>query len=317
MSLYKRGDVWWGLVYHGGRRYRRSLHTSARAEATKRLSAWKRQIKDGTFGLERHTWREAVVRWTADVMPGLRAATQKRYLSSLRQVDPVLGRLELSQINGAQLAAVVSRKGPTNATKRRDVSAVMAVLYSAEAWGWIEKAPDPRPALRLAPEKRDPIVLPTQEAVDQLVATAPPTLGVLVRFLERTGMRLEEAGSLEWSQVNGCEIHLSRTKTWRARTIEFGPDVAGLLASLPRSCRYVFSRRGERYMSLSARLYDIGKRAGISFRIHDLRHKFAVDYLRAGGSIYQLQQHLGHTSITTTEGYLAYIAPEQREGVRR
>ena len=173
MSLYKRGDVWWGLVYHGGRRYRRSLHTSAKPEAAKRLSAWKRQIQDGTFGIERHSWREAVVRWTKEVMPGaLRLGTQKRYLSSLRQVDPVLGRLELSQINGAQLAAVVSRKGPTNATKRRDVSAVMAVLYAAEAWGWLEKAPDLRPALRLVPERRDPIVLPADADVDKLVAAA-------------------------------------------------------------------------------------------------------------------------------------------------
>ena len=51
--------------------------------------------------------------------------------------------------------------------------------------------------------------------------------------------------------------------------------------------------------------------------MHDLRHKFAVDYLRKGGSIYQLQQYLGHASIRTTEGYLAYVTPEQRTEVRR
>ena len=130
-------------------------------------------------------------------------------------------------------------------------------------------------------------------------------------------MRLEEAGSLEWSQISDGEIRLSRTKTWRARTIRMGPEVEALLAELPRDCRYVFARKGQRYTSLSARLAAIGRRAGTEFRIHDLRHKFAVDYLRAGGSIYQLQQHLGHTSVVTTEGYLAYITPEQRSEVRR
>ena len=108
------------------------------------------------------------------------ARHQKRYLCSLRQVGLLLGKLDLAQINGAQLAAIVSRKGPTNATKRRDLTAVLAVLYAAESWGWIEKAPDPRPTLRLVPERRDPIVLPTGADVDQLVATAPAPLGVLV-----------------------------------------------------------------------------------------------------------------------------------------
>ena len=50
-----------------------------------------------------------------------------------------------------------------------------------------------RPALRLIPERRDPIVLPTGEAVDKLVAACPTPLNTLVRFLEWTGMRLEEA----------------------------------------------------------------------------------------------------------------------------
>jgi integrase/recombinase XerD len=48
------------------------------------------------------------------------------------------------------------------------------------------------------------------------------------------------------------------------------------------------------------------------FRFHDIRHLFAVDYLRSGkGGIYDLQRILGHTSIKTTEVYLDYLTPEQ------
>ena len=32
----------------------------------------------------------------------------------------------------------------------------------------------------------------------------------------------------------------------------------------------------------------------MSFRFHDLRHWFAVDYQRRGGNIYTLQKILGH-----------------------
>ena len=50
-----------------------------------------------------------------------------------------------------------------------------------------------------------------------------------------------------------------------------------------------------------------------AFRFHDLRHWYAVDYLRRGGSIYTLQQILGHSSIKTTELYLAYLTPNEQE----
>lgn len=48
------------------------------------------------------------------------------------------------------------------------------------------------------------------------------------------------------------------------------------------------------------------------FRFHDLRHLFAVRYLQNGGSIYALQGIMGHTSVKTTEIYLAYLTPDQQ-----
>jgi integrase/recombinase XerD len=53
------------------------------------------------------------------------------------------------------------------------------------------------------------------------------------------------------------------------------------------------------------------------FRFHDLRHRFAVDYLRDGGNIYDLQKILGHASIKTTEIYLDYLTPDEQEAAKR
>ncbi len=50
----------------------------------------------------------------------------------------------------------------------------------------------------------------------------------------------------------------------------------------------------------------------VRFRFHDLRHLFAVQYLQKGGSIYALQGIMGHTSVKTTEIYLAYLTPDQQ-----
>lgn len=52
----------------------------------------------------------------------------------------------------------------------------------------------------------------------------------------------------------------------------------------------------------------IVKRSGLTKRIHPhtLRHTFAVHYINNGGSIFRLQQILGHKFITTTLHYLKY-----------
>ncbi len=76
---------------------------------------------------------------------------------------------------------------------------------------------------------------------------------------------------------------------------------------------------GDRYHRVSNQFCSIVKRAAKlnpgfkPFRFHDLRHWFAVDYLRRGGNIYALQKILGHTSLTTTEIYLDHLSPEEQE----
>jgi len=52
-------------------------------------------------------------------------------------------------------------------------------------------------------------------------------------------------------------------------------------------------------------------RALVRMRFHDLRHEYAIRYLENGGSLYTLQQLLGHSTIAQTEWYLRYLTPEQ------
>lgn len=52
------------------------------------------------------------------------------------------------------------------------------------------------------------------------------------------------------------------------------------------------------------------------FRFHDLRHLFAVEALRKGMGIYELSQHLGHTSVKTTEIYLSHLTPMEKKSAK-
>jgi integrase/recombinase XerD len=48
-----------------------------------------------------------------------------------------------------------------------------------------------------------------------------------------------------------------------------------------------------------------------------LRHLYAVESLRAGVSIYRVSQDLGHTSVSTTEIYLAHLTPDEADRARQ
>jgi site-specific recombinase XerD len=53
---------------------------------------------------------------------------------------------------------------------------------------------------------------------------------------------------------------------------------------------------------------------GVRVSAHTFRHTFAVNFMKAGGDIYTLSLLLGHTSVSTTQGYLKDF--QQREARR-
>lgn len=151
----------------------------------------------------------------------------------------------------------------------------------------------------------------------------------MIRFAQYTGMRQEEIASLMHVQVDSrrAAATLIKTKTNRPRAVPLDERALGTYAGTPQrlGCPYVFWHEpGSRYLNVATRFAKIVRAAQAKarkenrpvpqhFRFHDLRHWFAVDYLRRGGSIYRLQQILGHSSIRTTEIYLDYLTPEEQD----
>lgn len=324
-NLYLRNGVWWGRVQVAKKERRRSLRTASKAEARKRYKDWKASLDHALFyGADRLTWQDAVLRYCEEVMPSaIKHSTQKRYLVSFRQVRGKLDGKYIDAIGRKDIANLIGsrKRTTTNATVIRDLTAVSRVFASAIGWGVCEHNPALEYDRSLVRERRDPIVLPTAEEV-QKAASAKSSFGRLIAFASQTGMRQGEILGLTWRQVelNRGVITLDRTKTDSPRAIPLeGPMLAEAVGTLNGTPRHAaaslvfFHGDGQPYRNFSAQFRAWRRRLGVAFRFHDLRHYFAVMYLRGGGYIYDLQGILGHASIKTTEGYLKYLTPAEKQ----
>jgi integrase/recombinase XerD len=334
--LYKRGDTYWGRLRISGRELSRSLRTSDSREAARRLKAWRVKVEREGFGdLDAPTFKAAVVKWAAEVLPqSVKPSVGRRYLTSIAKLDLVFGELRVDQVNAATIGQYVSlrTKNATNATIRRDLTALSRLMAACQAWGWRGDNPvkfyDRSVVLR---ERRDPITPPRRDDYDRVLGAVPDAMAKVLRLLDQTGMRENEAVALTSSDVDRDrrQIMLIRTKTSRPRTLDWvtpGGDATEAIAAGADHGTLFPSRSGEAYGNFASafgavmrRLVVAEKKAGRPFRrfrVHDLRHRFAIRWLRDGGGIYELSKHLGHTSVKTTEMYLAYLSAQEQTGVQ-
>ena len=136
---------------------------------------------------------------------------------------------------------------------------------------------------------------------------------------------MREAVTLEGQDIDHKrrQISLTRTKTGRPRTIAFAtPGGAPILRNAPDIGAMFPSSTGRPYQNFATHAAKVIARVAATnplvrrFRIHDLRHGFAIRALRAGMSIYSLSRHLGHTSGRTTEIYLGYLSENEQNVVQ-
>jgi len=150
----------------------------------------------------------------------------------------------------------------------------------------------------------------------------------LLRLMLDTGLRLDEACSLRWGDVdlNSGKIMVRQGKGAKDRTLWTGEDNLAVLQSWRerqvRECsgsrELVFTtKEGEKldpsYVRKMVKRY--ARKAGIEKRIspHTLRHSFATDLYRETTNIRLTQKALGHEKLSTTQIY-THIVDEELEG---
>lgn len=332
-SLYKRGKTWWGRVQKNGIERRRSLRTSARAEALKRLKFWTDELENADWGEKpRVSFRDAMTLFIEQHCPTLKPAAAQRYIVSARALFRVFGDMQLDEIGRREWRDYMATRragGVTGSSLNRDracLSKMFAVAIDAELY-----QTNPVPTFERSREAGRIRFLSQAEYRALIADAADGPMRSVIIVAVNTGMRLGEILSLSWSQIDldRGEILIPKTKTDEPRSIPLPPPAAAQIQAQRNSVSpKVFgtlTKSRDPVAAASHRFSLIARKAGVGdVRFHDLRHTFA-SWAVKGWHEWQdrpmrrdrLQLWLGHRSPAMTARYAHLETEDLHSEMRR
>lgn len=332
-NLYQRNGIFYARAQVGKREHRKSLQTSDRREAQRRLKRWLAELSP-YHGTERHTYKEAVALWFKANAGQWKPGTEKRYGQSLAVLDAHFGDMFWDQVDKYALMAFVEKRkaaGRKVATINRDLTVISGIAkHVRELRGWPDDNPVDRVPKKPRKERRLPYIRPPAEDIEAYFERMPGTFGDLCRFALLTGARMNEIVTIGWAAAQAGNVTFHDTKNRLPRTIALNDEARAIVVKQPRpkDAGPLFTTRNggaykrvtEMFREIVNRAQEMAQRDGRTLtrmRFHDLRHEFAIRYLENGGNLYRLSKLLGHGSIRQTEWYLAYLTPEQADKAQR
>jgi integrase len=328
-NLYQREGIFYARVTVGGREHRRSLKTSNRREAERRLTQWLKE-RSPYKGTIRHTFKEAAALWleAGDWKP----KTARSYVQRLNILLAHFGDHYWDQVDKAALQFFIDQRrkaGSGTATINRYLTVVSGIAnYVGDLDGWPEINPVTLLAKKPRREKRAIYVRPPASDIEAYFARMQGTFGDLCRVALLCGARMDELAYLHRENAKDGQATFLDTKSGIPRTVAWTPEARAIVDRQPvvEGSPYLFntSNKGpykrvtEMWREVVIRAQRMAQKSGRKLqrmRFHDLRHEYAIRYLESGKSIYTLQKLLGHGSIRQTERYLDYLTTEQQEKV--
>jgi len=203
-------------------------------------------------------------------------------------------------------------------------------------WEMIEQSPFNKGKTLLVKENNKRMRFLNEDEIKRLLENCPPYLHKIVMCALNTGMRRGEILGLKWEQIRDGFIYLRETKTSEPRQIPIndsldlvfkqikseqnpkGHNVIGLNGKPIKKLKseYVFTYRGMPIKAVTNSFKAAIKKSGIEdFRFHDLRHTFASQLLMKGGTLKDVQELLGHKTMTMTLRYAHLTQEHKRKAV--
>ncbi len=245
------------------------------------------------------------------------------------------GEVDLAAISADVVVAFLQPRDRVTSTWRMKHRALRRFYHQAIARGLVARSPVPTVVPRVR-ETFVPHIYSDEELrrllmgieanqADTRCTIAAPTFRAFLLLVYGAGLRLGEALALRREEVDlqTGMILIRETKFYQSRQLPIGPHLTRALAEyLAGAPAFFVDRRGDPLPPHTAwwNFAALRKRAGVSGRLHDLRHTFAVHRLlawyREGADVQRLVPHLstylGHARMTSTQRYLT-MTPELLE----
>ncbi len=250
-------------------------------------------------------------------------------------VDRLLGSTVLSDLTEERMRDYVRQRQATSASGRT-INMELGELSRAigrtwrELWPRVKKLEERKDGGRaISPDEQSRLLDATATLRSAVVRTAIPLLML-------TGLRSGEALSLRWKQVNLFDRHITvgraKTSSGTGRVIPINDDLASLLASHrawfverfgePQQDQCLFPFGSPQPTSPDRPVTDISSgwdlvraAAGVSCRLHDLRHTFCTRLAEAGVPESTMLALMGHMSRAMLERYSHIRMAAKREAV--
>ena len=216
--------------------------------------------------------------------------------------------------------------------KEASINRVIACLHhvftKAVEWDLIEENPFDKGKSLLLKENNRRLRFLTVDEIETLLSKCEGHLRDIVECGIHTGMRKGEILGLKWTQIKNGFIYLQKTKTDNPREIPVNDIVASIFNRVKcrfklriakgkdQSLEYVFTFNGEPIKDIKTSFKKALKDAEIDdFRFHDLRHTFASQLILKGGTLKDVQELLGHKTMTMTLRYAHLTQEHKRNAV--
>ena len=328
-NLYRDGnDKYHARITLNGKAHKKSLGTTDIATARRELREYEKELQKGIIEKPDIGFDEAGKLWLASLYE-LKPKSKTRRETSLRAITPVFKGCKLRTVTKQQLTVWAQDRTKEVSARTFNIDRETLVLvfdYAKDTLGVIKD----NPAERLAKKKvkKAQITPPTKEQFAGIVAYLDVSkkkrkgdlsrhVGMFVRFLAYTGMRLEEARCVRWKDVDFIKGTLRVTggelgnKNHSERTIPLFDPVRKLLEKFPVDQRkandLIFNLTTAREVLISAS-ETIGLQEGEHFTHHDMRHFFCTNAIEQNIPDHVIAAWLGHTDggvlVKTTYGHL-------------
>lgn len=249
------------------------------------------------------------------MVEGKSKGTIRQYKYSLKWLFEFLGNRKYSEITTADIMAWLASlklsgaKSSSVRNQRSNISPFFTWLYHNRM---IERNPcDPIKPIKVPSEEKKAFNDDEVDTIRNICAN--PYERALVETLLASGLRINELANLKIEDIDfeKLVIHVKNGKGGKDRTTFITSVTKKYIFKYLKwnkhKSDYVFtSRLGGKYNtnSLGEVMRKMSERCGIHIHPHRFRRTLATDLARKGMPIQEIQKLLGHSKISTTQGYI-------------